>query len=99
MTANDKIAYMHSRFGKYDGEMCKECQHYIRFLYHDRYLLKCEVYGLSHSEATDWRASNTACGLFNQETEYRDVYKDRARGRVATPRIDEALDGQIGMEV
>lgn len=32
--------------------------------YDDRILQKCKVYGLTHSEATDWKQSYDACGLF-----------------------------------
>ena len=95
MTAKDKIAYMHARFGERVGEKCKDCQHCLRCKIGNKVLRKCEVYGVSLSEATDWRASNTACGLFNVDTEYRAIYKERGR----VPRVEEPLSEQIGIEV
>ena len=60
-----KIDKMHELFGRGDG-LCGKCQHFQQFHYHDRDYQKCEVYGISNSEATDWRQKWDGCGLFNK---------------------------------
>ena len=60
-----KIFAMHKRFGTCGVFRCKDCDHLIGGKYHDKQLYKCELYGLTHSEATDWRLSYQACGMYN----------------------------------
>ena len=60
-----KIHAMHKRFGTCGVFRCKDCEHLIGWKYHNRQLYKCELYGLTHSEATDWRLSYQACGMYN----------------------------------
>ena len=55
-----KIDAMHAHFGTCEGVQCKGCRHLISGEWHDRRYHKCELYGLSHSEATDWRLSYQA---------------------------------------
>lgn len=62
-----KIFAMHKRFGTCGTFRCKDCSHLVGGKYHDRQLYKCELYGLTHSEATDWRLSYQACGMFGIE--------------------------------
>jgi hypothetical protein len=56
-----KIEAMYARYGRAPG-LCKECSHLIRKLYQHRYV-KCELYGNSNSEATDWAQKYQACGM------------------------------------
>ena len=60
-----KIQAMHKRFGTCGVFRCKDCDHLISGKYHDKWYHKCELYGLTHSEATDWRVSYQACGMYN----------------------------------
>ena len=60
-----KIHAMHKRFGTCGVFRSKDCEHLIGGKYHNRQLYKCELYGLTHSEATDWRLSYQACGMYN----------------------------------
>lgn len=99
VTTERKIHAMHRRFGTCAGLFCRDCDHLISGDYHNRKYHKCELYGLSHSEATDWRLSYTACGMYNME-----VNLD-----VATPLFEEIkyqrkspeppLEGQVRLEV
>lgn len=66
-----KIDAMHKRFGTYSA-LCKECDHLIGIEYHDKHYYKCELYGNRCSEATDWRLSYIACGMFNSVPEHYD---------------------------
>lgn len=45
--------------------VCGDCPHYCSYRYHDRILRKCVAYGLTHSEATDWKRSEEPCGLID----------------------------------
>jgi hypothetical protein len=61
-----KIDAMHLYFGVTPGEHCKDCCHCISGQYRDKNYRKCEAYGMTHSEATDWAQSWLACGLYNK---------------------------------
>ena len=61
-----KIALMHRLFGVCEGHACRECSNLVKGRYHDRILTKCKVYGLTHSEASDWAGRWQACGMFNR---------------------------------
>lgn len=73
MMALRKIELMHHLYGQIEDKKCSECCHLQSGRYHDTILHKCELYGLTHSEASDWRLKYTACGLFNKETDVRNV--------------------------
>ena len=64
---------MRQKFGEGQG-VCKDCSHFSIHIANRKHF-KCEVYGESASAATDWRAGTPACGLFNQETALRNLYK------------------------
>ena len=61
-----KIDAMHKYFGVAPGEHCKGCCHCISGQYRGKNYRKCDVYGMTHSEATDWAQSWLACGLYNK---------------------------------
>ena len=88
-----KIEKMHYLFGKSDGK-CKNCEHYSTFKYHDKSYRKCEVYGITQSEASDWKAGYGACGLFpNKENPYgRNIIELRIG---AEKKTEEQIDGQM----
>ena len=89
-----KIALMHEMFGKNEKYCCAECDHFRKINYHDKTYRKCEVYGLTRSEATDWKASNVACGLAPDKT-----YMGRNIVEMVTPHkdSDEPINGQISI--
>ena len=62
-----KIDLMHREFGFSPGNKCKTCDHFLHGRYRSRMLSKCEVYGLTHSEASDWSGRYDACGMYNKE--------------------------------
>ena len=60
-----RLVKMHTAYGKGPaGATCKYCRHLIRIKPGANVFLKCELAGVSHSEATDWRAKWSACGKF-----------------------------------
>lgn len=95
MTAK-KIDAMHILYGTGEGT-CSDCQFFCEGYYHDKKLFKCSVYGMTHSEATDWRKKYLACGLKHTayEPDERPVI-DRLRGQ--RTNAEEQIDGQISME-
>ena len=66
-----KIDLMHQMFGKTEG-LCRDCSHYQRYHYRGKPYRKCEVYGITNSEASDWVGRYQACGLFNKSYPYKD---------------------------
>ena len=90
-----KIDLMYELFGRADGK-CKDCEHYRTFKYHDKSYRKCSVYGITQSEASDWKAGYCACGLFpNKENTYG---RDIIELRICNNRdSEEQIDGQINM--
>lgn len=100
MMALRKIDLMHRQFGKCDGHTCGECSNLVEGRYHDKILRKCKVYGMTHSEATDWAKRWLACGLFNKpwgdKTVMRLVHPSR---KDKEEMQNTPLEGQISMEV
>lgn len=90
-----KIDLMHKTFGVCYGHACRECSNLVKGRYHDRILTKCQVYGLTHSEASDWAGRWTACGMLNREYTGRPIIELVTRGKPKPP--EEPLDGQISM--
>ena len=93
-----KIQAMHKRFGTCGVLRCKDCCHLISGKYHDKRYHKCELYGMSHSEATDWRLSYQACGMYNVPQDM-DWFTPLFEQIKHDPKIFPPLDGQIRMEV
>ena len=49
------------------GKHCRDCKYHHRFDYHNKYYHKCEKLGISNSAATDIKAKEMACNLFEEE--------------------------------
>ena len=96
MTAR-KIDLMHLVYGSAQSGQCKDCPHFTEGYYHDRKLMKCSVYGMTHSEATDWRKKWPACALINlpfPDNENRII--DRIK--TGNTRLEKPIVGQITMD-
>ena len=94
-----KIDLMHNLFGKVEQLKCRDCSNLITGRYHDKTLRKCKVYGLTHSEASDWALKYSACGLFNKEYNGPEIIK-RLRSHSRRQHEDVSpLEGQMEMEV
>ena len=91
-----KIEAMHILYGNGEG-LCDDCPFFREGYYHDRHYFKCAVYGMTHSEATDWRRKYAACGLKdNPRPDDRPVI-DCLRGQ-RTHAEEEPIKGQISIE-
>lgn len=64
--ASSRLATMHQRYGRgLEGRPCRGCAFLIHGGGSDRKsFLKCQKAGVSHSEATDWRAKWASCGAY-----------------------------------
>lgn len=93
-----RIAAMHKRFGTKTGQYCKGCTHLISFKYHDRTYHKCELYGLSHSESSDWRRSWMACGMHDQPVN-DETWVPVMKLIKHTKPPEPPIEGQIRLEV
>ena len=83
-----KILLMHEMFGMAPGT-CKQCYNFIPA---NGGYSKCRIYGVSHSEATDWNNRFPACGKKNQYYGGGPVYK------LVTPeKKDDVCPGQISL--
>lgn len=96
-----KIEAMYQRYGHRDGMQCKYCDHFERYKYKGYDYSKCEIYGITNSEATDWRASNNACGMFNEPWDAKEnmpVIETIKHIRNVRSSAPGQLDGQMGFE-
>ena len=89
-----KSAAMHQLFGIGDG-FCKGCCH----LYDEpNAYKKCEVYGNTGSEATDWAQSWVACGLknkpYNGDRAIIEILKHEKR-----QKAESQVDGQLSLDL
>ncbi len=90
-----KIFAMHKRFGTCGVFRCRDCTHLIGGKYHDKQLYKCELYGLTHSEATDWRLSYQACGMYNMPQDMDRWVPMIEQIRHAPKGQESPIEGQI----
>lgn len=91
-----KIDLMHKLYGEIPDRKCKECRHLCSYTASRKYY-KCECYGETRSEATDWRVGWNACSLIDVEvfSEYPVVRNLRYLNR-ATKEPSE-VDWQISL--
>lgn len=98
-----KIDLMHQKFGVKEGYKCRDCNHLVSGRYHDKVLHKCSVYGMTHSEASDWRLKYTACGLFGCATDVSNIIQCVKRKPLRNEKDTPIeLDGQMqifGIEI
>lgn len=60
-----KINLMHELFGSgHPSDKCGTCKHLVSYTASHKWY-KCECYGLTNSESSDWRKKYPSCGLYN----------------------------------
>lgn len=89
-----KIGRMRKHFGESDGR-CKNCSHFKTYQVGNKTVFKCEVYGVTHSTASDWRKSYPACGMFNKE--WNGIEMMRIFNATKEQKEDVQIDGQISL--
>lgn len=55
---------MQKKFGLSRAGTCRDCAHFVHYKSCGKTYSKCKIYGISASEATDWKGSAKACGLY-----------------------------------
>ena len=94
-----KIELMYSFFGiDKEKRQCKECNHFHRYMYHDKYYRKCEVYGTTNSEASDWAGKYRACGFFNKKYNGEWAVINYVKRNYKEKLPEEPIEGQIKFE-
>jgi hypothetical protein len=88
-----KLKAMHCYFGESPGRKCGDCCHLEEYEYHGRNYRKCKVYGVSHSEATDWARRWPACGQFGKPYTGPEVMGLLPRGKAK--KVEEPMEGQL----
>ena len=79
------------------GLKCGECNNLVSHFY-DKTYFKCQIYGESASEATDWAKRWEACGCFNKDYDgpvkikFFVKHSERPKERIE-------IDGQERMEL
>lgn len=88
-----KIDKMHFLYGETPGEKCRDCCHLIGGVNEYR---KCEIYGTSRSQSTDWRLSWDACGIWNKP---RPAGEDKPIVQLnrGIRKYDEPIKGQMSL--
>jgi hypothetical protein len=90
-----QLERMHSAFGRNPVRKCRDCSNLIQGGYCGRNYCKCERYGLSHSESSDWAMRWEACGAFNSPLpDGRRTVLDMSKHAVRK-QPDEPLEGQM----
>lgn len=94
-----KIEAMYANFGAGPAEEeCRTCSNLICARYNRAYY-KCRIYGNTASEASDWRVSWPACGMYNREMPEGCLpVMDCVRGLRKRPREVKQIEGQTEME-
>lgn len=90
-----KIDAMHRRFGITDMLHCRSCCHCIKVRPTDRQFYKCELYGDTNSESTDWRVGFLACGMFDRPVDMERWVPVIDEIKHAPKPPDPPLEGQM----
>lgn len=89
-----KNEYMYMLFGKSEqpDAKCRDCAHLIANMKNRKHF-KCECYGDTACESTDWRLKYDACGLFNKA--YTGIPVIELKKHSKKPFLEQQIDGQI----
>lgn len=93
-----KIQAMHKRFGTCGVFRCKDCNHFKGGNYHGRSYYKCELYGMTRGEGTDWRLAWQACGAYNMPFDLS-RWVPLVEQIKHEPKAQPPIDGQVHLEV
>jgi len=66
---SQKFKTMQQLYGSNINFKCKECKHFLRNDHRGKTYLKCKIWRVSNSSATDIKANGVACGKFDIQVE------------------------------
>ena len=89
------IELMHEMFGSgHPSNKCKTCDHLISYTANRRYY-KCEIYGDTNSEATDWRLKYPSCAMYNMP--YSGIPIIEMKKHMPRKKPESQCDGRISL--
>lgn len=94
--AKRKIELMYTLFGWDEQHQCKTCDNLLKEVGNRTYY-KCLCYGNTSSIATDWKISNTACGLYNKPYNGKPVIEYAKHQSTKKPYME--IEGQMRLEL
>lgn len=92
-----KIDLMYKLFGAIENHKCVECSNFCTYQASGTVVKKCSVYGLTSSEATDWRNKYQACGQFNKPYSGVPVI-EKKKHFPHDLEAEQPWEGQIGID-
>lgn len=96
--ATKKIDLMYEHYGINQKGHCKSCCNLSSGYYRGKKYNKCIAYGLSRSEATDWKISNKSCGLYNQPFDKKSkTVLEISKHSASEKHQDNLIDGQMSL--
>ena len=90
------IEFMHYFFGSgHPSDKCGTCIHLTSYTNYtaSRKWFKCECYGNTNSEATDWRKKYPSCALYNMP--YDGIPGIEIKKHMKRPKEDIQCEGQM----
>lgn len=98
MCGKRKHEAMWALFGEI-SDKCRWCSHLIQTAPSDRHYYKCELYGISCAESTDWAITKHGCGMMNKAVDMRTWVPviDRLKHE-PKPKPEPPMEGQITFE-
>lgn len=89
---------MHAMYGTdVEERICADCPHLINIV-RDKIYYKCTLYGVSNSEATDWRRKWQACALLDHDPDPDNFVPVLERLKhMPRSRLDKPINGQISI--
>lgn len=92
-----KIEAMYKYYGKRVNEKCNGCCHLAQYPSGAKLVNKCEAYGVSRGNATDWNSSYNACGIYNDR--YHDGLNEPLFYRLKIIKDkNEIIEGQLSLK-
>ena len=88
---------MHKLFGEIPDRKCKECQYLVSYTANRKYY-KCDVYGNTSSEASEWRLKWTACGMIDIPIYDGAPIINQVRLLNWRPKEKEQIEGQLVLD-
>lgn len=93
-----KLELMHYTFGVIANHYCRECKNLCSYSANRKWY-KCSVYGETSSDASDWRLSYTACGMFNKDYDGFPIINLVKREKSIREKAEINIEGQMKLEI
>ena len=89
------IEFMHQFFGSgHPSNKCGTCKNLTSYTANRKYF-KCEIYGNTNSEASDWRLKYPSCTMYNMP--YDGVPGIEIKKHMQRPKEETQCEGQMSL--